>query len=87
MALGLQLYSKKTLVQVLSSQICEISKSTFFTGQLWTTVSDVNISWQKRTPFLRISAGGCFWLIQNIAKSFKSIYFEEHTRLLLKMSS
>ena len=33
------LLTKKTLVQVFSCQFCEISNSTFFTENLWTTAS------------------------------------------------
>ena len=41
--LGLQLYEKRTLAQVLSCEIREISKNTFFTEQ-WTIAFDNNIT-------------------------------------------
>ena len=36
---------KETLVQVFSSEFCEISKNTFFTEHLWATASE---SWKFR---------------------------------------
>ena len=36
---GGTLLKKETLAQVFSCEFCEISKNTFFTEQLWTTVS------------------------------------------------
>ena len=38
--LRLQLYKKETLTQVLSCEICEIFKNTFFTEHLYTTASN-----------------------------------------------
>ena len=36
---GLQLYQKETLAHVLSCEVCEFSKNTFLTEQLWVTAS------------------------------------------------
>ena len=44
---------KDTLAQVLSCEICEISKNTFFTEHLWTTASKQNKTIQNKTILLQ----------------------------------
>ena len=57
---GLQLIKKETLAQVFSCEFYEISKNTFFTEHLWTTVSvpwETNLPSYPRRPF---NLSSCF---------------------------